>query len=101
MAIVAEKRGRPRYVADYTQRTDLSRPYYDEFYKACSTFTYREMVALSRMLGFSLRTIYRWRNNEDFPRNIGTALVVIDWNKQGKPIKLETRARIARRDTMW
>jgi hypothetical protein len=99
MALIAEKRGRPRYIADYSGR-DLAQPYYDEFYAACDTFTYREMLALSRWFGFSLRTIYRWRSHEDFPRHIETMLVVLDWCGRGKPIRLERRAEIATHQAM-
>ena len=75
--------------------------YYDEFYKACHRFTYREMLALSRLLGCNLRTVYRWKNKEKFPRDIETLLVVMGWTKQGKPIKLETQVEIVDKNTMW
>jgi len=101
MALAVERRGRPRYVADYTWKNALVQSYYDEFYNACHTLTYREMVALSRLLGFSLRTIYRWKNDEDFPRHIEAVLVVLEWTKRGKPIRQETQAEVAHNQTMW
>jgi hypothetical protein len=100
MALITENRGRSRYIADY-QGKDLAKSYYEQFYQACDTFTYREMVALSRWFGLSLRTIYRWKSHEDFPRNIERMLIVMDWYGRGKPIRLETRAGIADRQTMW
>jgi len=94
MALVAGRRGRPRYVADYAYK-DLAKPLYFEFYDTCDTLSYTESLALSRMLRVSLRTVYRWKTHEDFPRHLEMALATIDWSKQGRPIKQETQAEIA------
>jgi hypothetical protein len=92
MAQFGETRGRPRYIADDFPTHDPQLPYSYAFHDACQTFSYREMLALSRRLGCSLRTVYRWKNGEKFPRNIGTMLAVVDWTSRGKAIKLETQA---------
>ena len=100
MVLATETRGRPRYVADYITNRDLALPLYYEFYEACDMLSYRQMLALSRLLGVSLRTVYRWKAHEDFPRHLNMALTVIDWTKLGKPIKLETQAEIADKGIM-
>jgi hypothetical protein len=96
-----ETRGRPRYIADIEYKDDPAQFYYDKFYKACHPLSYREMLALARHLGFDLRTIYRWRSGESFPRNISTVLTVLDWVRIGKPIKQQTQREIQKANAMW
>jgi len=95
-----ETRGRPRYVADMEYKEDPAQFYYDEFYKACRPLSYREMLALARWLDIDLRTVYRWRSGESFPRNIGTMLTVLDWVRLGKPIKQQTQKEIQAANSM-
>lgn len=78
--------GRPRYKADIDLTYDRAQFYYDEFYNACRDLSYREMLGLSRTLGYSIRTMYRWRDRQSYPRQTGDILAVLDWTKAGKPL---------------
>jgi hypothetical protein len=62
----------------------------DEFYRTCSTFQYREIMALSRVFGISDRTVRAWKYKENFPR-YEIVKQVIDWVKRGKPVKKVTQ----------
>jgi hypothetical protein len=42
----------------------------------------------------SLREVYNWRNCRHFPCEIGTALMVMDWVRLGKPTKLISQRKI-------
>lgn len=86
---ISNGRGRPHYVADLDLTEDRTLSYYQKFYDACSTFRYRDVMALSRTLEVSPRTVYGWKYGETFPKRIGIMLQVIDWTVQGKPMKLE------------
>lgn len=57
-----------------------------DFRKACRTFRYRDIMALSRSLGVHRRTIERWRYCEAMPE-IPVALTVLGWVEQGKPMR--------------
>ena len=96
-----ETRGRPRSVADIDFKSNPAQFYYDEFYKACKPMSYREMMALARYLGIDIRTVYRWRSGESFPRNIGSMLVVLDWVREGKPIKQQTQRELQAAKAYW
>jgi len=87
MTIGINKRGRPYFVADIPFENDTKMQLLDEFYRVCSKFDYRDMVALSRTLSVSDRTIRRWKYKETFPR-WDIAVDVIDWYKRGKPMNL-------------
>jgi hypothetical protein len=90
-------RGRPRRVATIDLITDPALFYYNRFYEACRTLSYSDCVALSHALGISLRAVYFWRYGRTFPRDIGTALRVMDWVAAGKPIELEYQSQISAR----
>jgi len=88
MAVVSLTRlGRPRFVAQLGD-TDLAQSYYDDFYNACATLRYRDIMALSRALNVHTRTIESWKYNEKRP-DFSIMLEVIDWTKQGKPMFTE------------
>ena len=78
--------GRPRYIADIKDSHDPAQFYYDLFYNACRDLSYREMLALSRRLKCNIRTVYRWKNEQSYPDDIGVMLTVLDWTKAGKPL---------------
>jgi len=71
--------------------------YYDKFYDACRDLSYSDCKALSNGLKVSLRTVYFWRNRRNFPREIGTALMVMDWVGKGKPTKLVSQRELLAR----
>ena len=84
--VMTGRTGRPYFVAKIDFENDRTIELMDEFYRACSAFRYREMMALSRALGISDRTIRAWKYKETFPR-WDIALQVIDWVKHGKPME--------------
>jgi len=86
MAISCRKVGRPCVVADIDFSNDAELALWDEFYEACSDFRYAEIMALSRAFGISPNTVERWKYRINFPRK-GIAQQVIDWVKQGKPMR--------------
>jgi hypothetical protein len=81
------KGGRPRVVADINFDNDSKRQLINDFQLACSTFHYREIMALSRTLGVTPTTIANWKYKICFPR-WDTVADVMDWVHRGKPIKL-------------
>jgi len=83
--------GRPRYVAELDDSKDPAIQFRERFYAACSTLRYRDIMALSRALNCSTRAIESWKYKEKMT-DIGTALTVIEWIKQGKPMRLERPA---------
>ena len=87
MAISYRKGGRPYAVADIDFSNDAELALWDEFYEACSDLRYVEIMALSRAFGISPNTVERWKYRINFPRK-GIAQQVIDWVKQGKPIRV-------------
>lgn len=88
MSMLIPKLGRPRYVAQVELVTDLSMKWRDKFHKACSTFHYRDIMALSRALGVHPRTIEAWKYLEQVPR-MDILLEVIEWYENGKPMELQ------------
>lgn len=76
----------PRYIAELDFIHDASIALRDEFYTACAAFRYRETVALSRALNIHPRTVQSWRYKERMP-NWYIANLIIDWVKQGKPMR--------------
>lgn len=84
---IGEKRGRPYFVADIPFNNSRKVNLISEFYKVCSKFNYRDIVALSRTLSVSERTIRRWKYKETFPR-WEIAIDIIDWVNRGKPMNL-------------
>lgn len=94
MAVLISKgRGRPHYVADIDFTEDPALFYYDRFYEACHSFCYRDVMALSRALRCSPRTVYAWKYGEKCPR-IGIMLAVMDWTRAGKPMKTEQPGKV-------
>ena len=77
--------GRPFHVADMpplsNQITVLS-----DFYRITKSLNYKEIMALSRALCLTERTVYAWHYGERHPKNWGTILDVIEWGKNGKPL---------------
>lgn len=98
VASIFRLRGRPRFVAELTSE-DLALPFYDSFYQACGTFKYRDIVALSRALDVNPRTIESWKYREKRP-DFTKMLFVIEWIKQGKPMRLESQSHKARLTSM-
>lgn len=90
-------RGRPRCEADLHWDNDPGQFYYDKFYEACRTLSYSDCKALSYALGISLRAVYYWRYGRTFPREIGIALMVMDWVREGKPTKLVSQRKLLSR----
>jgi hypothetical protein len=86
MVMTTARIGRTYFVAKINFENDRKLELLDEFYRVCSTFHYREVMALSRALGISDRTIRAWKYKETFPR-WDIAVEVIDWVKRGKPME--------------
>ena len=91
------RRGRPRCEAQLNLAHDPAQFYYDKFYEACHTLSYSDCLALCHALDISLRAVYAWRNGRNFPRDIGTALLVMDWVREGKPTKLVSQRELLAR----
>jgi hypothetical protein len=87
MVVATRASGRPRVMADIDFDNPLKRQFVDDFQSACSTFQYRELMALSRSLGVTRLTVERWKYKIYFPR-WDMAADVLDWVQRGKPIKL-------------
>jgi hypothetical protein len=87
MAVATGGRGRPCAVAEIPFSNDRKVELLQEFYAVCSTFRYRETVALSRALGVHTKTIQNWKYKQSFPR-WDIAVDVIEWVKAGKPCKM-------------
>jgi len=77
MVMTTARIGRPYFVAKINFKNDRELGLRDEFYKVCATFHYREIMALSRALQISDRTVRAWKYKETFPR-WDIALAVID-----------------------
>ena len=82
----AKRRGRPHLVAIIPFNNQRKVQLLDEFYAIVSTFRYPEVMAVSRGLDVHPRTVDRWKYRESFPR-WDIALDVIEWHKQGKPVR--------------
>ena len=68
---------------------------WNDFHKICSTFHYRDVVALSRALGLSDKTISGWKYCRSKPA-LPMVLSVIKWGNQGKPMRKMTTNKIGR-----
>jgi hypothetical protein len=88
MVMAIAKAGRPHAVAEIDYDTDKAVALRAEFYAACSSLNYREIMALSRALGVTPVTVSNWKYKIYFP-NYNTAHQVIDWVRRGKPMRLE------------
>jgi len=81
-----QHRGRPHLVATIPFNNQRKVALLDEFYAIVATFRYPEVMAVSRGIGVHPRTVDRWKYRESFPR-WDIAMDVIEWYKQGKPVK--------------
>ena len=87
MALGTSRAGRPYVVAVIPFSNERKVRLLEEFYGACESFHYRETMAVSRALGVEPRTVERWKYKETFPRR-DIAEDLIEWVKQGKPIRM-------------
>lgn len=92
MAMATAASGRPRSVAQIPFSNRRKVELLDEFYGACSSFRYPEIMALSRGLGVSANAVERWKYRLSFPR-WDIAVDVIEWVKAGKPVRLLPASR--------
>ena len=81
------KRGRPYRVAsiDVSSFLDQELEFYNRFFKICSVLSYREIMALSRVLKRTPRTVQNWK----YEKNAPTETVmrwVIRWGQAGRPL---------------
>jgi hypothetical protein len=82
----ARKGGRPCPVAVmYDARLDVT--FYEQFYAACSTFGYRDIMAVSRRLDVSPRTVRNWKYHKTLPVD-QIVFAVVEWVKEGKPTEM-------------
>ena len=88
MAVTYSKAGRPCYVAVIDFRNDRELALRDAFHKVCSSFNYRDKMALSRALHVAPITVETWKYGLRFPRK-DIAQQVMDWVNAGKPMKQE------------
>ncbi len=84
--------GRPYAVAVIPFRNDRKVGLLDEFYDTCSTFHYREIMAVSRAFGVHQSTVEKWKYKLTFPR-WDIAVDVIEWAKQGRPIRMVSQSQ--------
>ena len=91
MALGTARAGRPYAVAEIPFQNERKVGLLDEFYDACSSFHYREIMAVSRALRVQPCTVERWKYKETFPR-WDIAVDVIEWVNQGKPIRLVSQS---------
>ena len=78
--------GRPYPMADIPFRLVSDSSIRGEFYDVCRTFHYNDIVAISRALRVTERTVWGWKYQEKFPKYYEMAIDVVDWVKRGKPI---------------
>jgi len=86
MAVNYSKAGRPCFVADFGSTRDKLLAFQGEFYDACSQFRYRDIVAVSRACGITVKAVESWKYGWRFPKK-ERAEEVLDWVKAGKPMK--------------
>ena len=87
MVMATAGRGRPCSVAEIPFSNERKVKLLQEFYGACATFRYPEIMAVSRALGVHRATVERWKYQLTFPR-WDIAVDVIEWVRQGKPTKV-------------
>ena len=93
MAVVTVRVGRPHCVADINFANERKQLLFDEFYKICKTFHYREIMALSRALGVCPHAVVLWKYKLRTPR-WDTVVDIFDWVDRGKPMKLVQPSRV-------
>ena len=86
MAVTYSKAGRPCFVAVIDFSNDRELALRDAFHKACGSFNYRDVMALSRALHVAPITVRTWKYGLRFPRK-DIAQEVIDWVRADKPMK--------------
>ena len=85
MAVGSSRAGRPCFVADFSSSRDKLLAFQDEFFAMCSTFGYRDLVAVSRACDISVNAVERWKYGLRFPKK-ERAEDVIAWVRAGKPM---------------
>ena len=83
------RRGRPMAVAaiDFKGYLYSRIDFYNQFYKVCSPLTYREIMALSRVLQRTPRTVQNWKYEKTAPTE-PMMRWVIRWAEIGRPLLL-------------
>lgn len=87
MAVATGKRGRPYFVADIDFVNDPDLSLWDEFRQVCQQFHYREIMGVSRAFGVYPSTVENWKYGISYPSRRGTAVLIILWAKNGKPMR--------------
>jgi len=79
-------RGRPIHEAflDFRTETEYDR-LINQFYKVCFALNYREIMALSRVLQVTPRTVQNWKYESTVPK-WGIMQWVIRWGELGRPL---------------
>lgn len=91
---MAGKGGRPCPVAVmYDARLDTE--FYEKFYEACRAFAYRDIMAVSRRLDVSPRTVRNWKYGKTRPVD-QIVFAVVQWVKDGKPVEMVPPEQIAK-----
>ena len=78
--------GRPYPMADMPFRLAGSGSIRDEFHDVCRSLNYHDIVAISRALRVTERTVEKWKYQERFPKQYEIALDIVDWVNRGKPV---------------
>jgi uncharacterized protein YjcR len=86
MVMAAPKTGAPYFVADFEFAPDALLKLRSDFNQACSSFRYRDIMALSRKLGVHPSTVAKWKYNMQYP-NYDVIMQVLAWVNRGKPMK--------------
>lgn len=79
--------GRPSLEADIDFATDPDLQLYQDFYNAMKGLSYGEKRALARGMHVCYNTIVNWSKLNSFPPRRGTAVLVIQWVRNGKPMR--------------
>lgn len=85
---MASKDGKGRRVYAVAEGLGVARfedDYYQEFYAACSAFGYKDIMAVSRSLDVTPRTVRNWKYRKTLPQD-GIVFGVVSWVREGKPI---------------
>lgn len=91
MSVITKPRGVPPGIAIFDFKETQSKKVNGEFWDACSQLYYGDWVAIARALGIHYKTVMKWRYKIQLP-NYETRILIIEWVKQGKPIRREADA---------